>query len=102
MSRFFETQNYTYSLAESGECALELMSNHSYDLVIMDMHLEDFHGAELFPHIRDKQPRIPVLITSGYTEERDLASILQDENTKYLSKPFRLTDIKHHITNLLS
>ncbi|MBY9077407.1 response regulator [Paenibacillus sp. HN-1] len=74
--------------AESGEAALNLARDHSFDLVLMDISLPDMDGIDVtralkaYPHAAD----IPYIVVTAHamrSDEELFRSIFDD----YISKP---------------
>lgn len=82
---------------ESGEEALEVVAQDSPDLVLMDIQLEgDLDGIDT-AHMISKQQAIPIIYLTSNTDERTFNRAKLTQPHGFLSKPFRLTDIKHSI-----
>ena len=91
--------NYNPVLVESGQEALDLLSNQAFDLVITDMHMPGMNGLELAQTIRQQNSRLPLML---------LSSIGQDIERKHrglfgsvLTKPVRQMQLQKEITNCL-
>ena len=64
-----EKLNYKVSSVSSGEEAIQYLTNHSVDLLILDMILEGgIDGLETYRKIIDVHPRQKAIIASGFTE----------------------------------
>ena len=82
---------------ESGEEALEIVAQDPPDLVLMDIQLEgDLDGIDT-AHMISKQQAIPIIYLTSNTDERTFNRAKLTQPHGFLSKPFRLTDIKHSI-----
>ncbi len=82
---------------ESGEEALEVVAQDPPDLVLMDIQLEgDLDGIDT-AHMISKQQAIPIIYLTSNTDERTFNRAKLTQPHGFLSKPFRLTDIKHSI-----
>ncbi len=84
-------------LLESGEEALELIERDAPDLVLMDIHLEgDLDGIDT-AHLISKKKSIPIIYLTSNTDQSTFNRAKLTQPHSFLSKPFRLTDIKHSI-----
>ena len=64
----------------------------SIDLVILDLMMPNMPGKMVYEKLRDINPNVKVIITSGHSEKYSREGILSD--IKYfLKKPFKLKEI---------
>lgn len=61
-----EDEDYETLQAERGELALELLHEHSVDLVILDVKLPGMDGIDVLKEIRKAWPGLDVLMISGH------------------------------------
>jgi two-component system, OmpR family, copper resistance phosphate regulon response regulator CusR len=55
-------QDYIVDLAVDGSMGKQLFDAHSYGLVLVDFHLPDISGQELFHYFRKKDVHIPLIM----------------------------------------
>jgi len=63
-----EKLGYSVVTANSGAEALKLLEKHRVDLVLTDMLMPGLSGAELAREIKQRMPRIPIILFSGVNE----------------------------------
>jgi CheY-like chemotaxis protein len=75
-----------------GGLGLELAQRHHPDLILLDLHLPDIPGPELFDRLRaDERTReIPVVIVSADATDRQVRRLLEAGAADYLTKPIDL------------
>jgi two-component system, cell cycle sensor histidine kinase and response regulator CckA len=80
--------------ASDGHQALEFFHGHAHDFraVLLDMTMPKMGGLEVLPLLRERRKDIPVVLMSGYDENR-LAGHLSDEHVTFLRKPFRRDEL---------
>ena len=88
--------------ARSAEEALKLVEAHSgqIDLLLTDAIMPGKSGLELANMMVAKQPGLPVIVMSGYTEENLSISGLT-EPPAMLQKPFTPRDLRRRIREVL-
>ena len=98
-----EELGYTVLSALSGREALEIFRKNSnkIDLVIMDMIMPGMGGGETFDHLRDINPDIKVLLSSGYSVDGQATKILRRGCNGFIQKPFNLNQLAEKIGNIL-
>jgi len=72
------------------------------DLVVSDIRLPDGTGIELFSHISDYFPGIPVILMTAYGDISDAVSLVKAGALDYLTKPFDISDFIKKVEQHLS
>ncbi len=90
-----ELHGHEVLLARSGEEGLELMATQGdrVDLVLLDLTMPGLGGLETFRRLRERHPRLPVVLCSGFAEEEVLAQLGGLELTAFLQKPYRMEEL---------
>lgn len=84
---FLRKENYTVSLAENAEKALELYQKYGARLIVLDIMLPDKDGFWLCEKIRSES-NTPILIVSAKTEKDDKLLGLNSGADDYIEKPY--------------
>ena len=96
-------ENYDFSYATSGEDALELIENSSFDMILLDVMMPEIDGYEVCRHIReDKRHKdIPVIFLTARADVDSLAKGFEVGGMDYIIKPFHanelLSRVKTHL-----
>jgi PAS domain S-box-containing protein len=87
-----ERQGYEVLTASDGPQCLELFRQHMERivLVILDMTMPSLSGEETFRKLRQIQPEVRVLLTSGYNEQDATNHFVGKGLAGFLQKPFRM------------
>jgi PAS domain S-box-containing protein len=91
-------------IASNGEIAIDLFDRNEYDFVSLDYILPGtINGTDVYKHIRESNPTIPILFISGNIEFLESIRELKqkDTNIDHLSKPCRNIDYVNSINKLL-
>lgn len=80
--------------ATDGEDALRKLEVENIGLVITDMRMPKMTGTELITAVKDKNPKMPVVLISGYNLTDADANGPAGRADGFLMKPFRMNDIK--------
>ena len=94
-------EGYRLTLAESGKKATEIFDKSSYDLVISDIKMPDMSGVEVLRHIKETDPSVPVIMVTAYASADTAVEALRLGAYDYLTKPFKLEELKANIRNAL-
>ena len=65
LSHALRDRGYDVFRAASGEEGLELLSHQPVDLVLCDLNMPGLGGIEVLHEIKEKSPRVPVLILTS-------------------------------------
>jgi PAS domain S-box-containing protein len=86
---------YQPDMAENGRTAIDKVSSHTYDLVLLDLQMPDIDGFEVARHIRSHLSYQPVIvaITAGASPE-DRQRAHEAGIDDYVLKPFKISVLK--------
>ena len=84
---FLRAENYTVSVAESGEKALSLYEKYGARLVVLDIMLPGIDGFAVCRKIREDS-NTPILIVSAKTDKEDKLNGLVLGADDYIEKPY--------------
>ena len=93
---------YVVTIAGSGEEALELLGEETFDLYIVDFFLPGISGAELCRQIRELDPAAPIIACSASKSDLIKNDTLGEGATQFVSKPFDIDVIVDAVKELLS
>ena len=94
LRRLFRPQGYRVLTAESGAAALDLVREHTLDLVISDMRMPEMDGAKLLEKLRYLQPHAVRILLTGYADiSSTVAAINGGEIHRYIAKPWDDNDL---------
>lgn len=84
---FLRKENYTVSVAESGEAAIRLYEKYGAKLIILDIMLPGIDGFAVCSKIRETS-NTHILIASAKTEKNDKLKGLNLGADDYIEKPY--------------
>jgi two-component system cell cycle sensor histidine kinase/response regulator CckA len=100
---FLSDKGYEIIIASNGPEALEKFRQNEgkVDLVLLDMVLPGKSGMEILEDLRQINPRVKAIMTSGYS--RDITENNLDKDiTSFMQKPFRIATLIQKIKELMS
>jgi len=88
--RFLRRGGYTVVTADGGDAALEILHRRGaeIDLVLLDLTMPGKRGPQVVAALRAFLPELPVLITSGYSEQSVTGTAWAQAVQGFLAKPF--------------
>ena len=72
--------------ADNGEKVLEIVERENIDLVLLDIHMPGKSGLDVLKELRQKRPKLPVLVISVYEEDLYAIRALKAGASGYLTK----------------
>ena len=94
LAEMLEIFDYNSVIAKDGEDALEKLASNKYSLVITDMRMPKMTGLELLDKIKEKYPKLPVVLISGYSIDNLSSGEEMIKPDGFLAKPFMMSDIE--------
>ncbi|HLH40457.1 MAG TPA: response regulator transcription factor [Bryobacteraceae bacterium] len=98
-----EAEGYTVQVVESGEAALELLSDSAagFDVVVLDVMLPGKDGFTVMSELRGAGQFIPTLMLTARSHPEDVLKGFAAGADDYLTKPFELSILIARIGGLL-
>jgi len=98
-----EMLGYTVIQAKGGEKALTLYKKHKdvVELVILDMVMPGMGGGETYDQLKEINPEVRVLLSSGYSIDGQAKEILERGCDGFIQKPFNMKQLSQKIREIL-
>jgi len=93
--------HFAVEAMHDGEAAFEQLQNVPYDLVILDLNLPKMDGMSLLKQVRQRHPRLSVLVLTARNRTEDLVLGLEQGADDFLIKPFSFQELLARIRSLL-
>ena len=99
LARGLENQGHSVALAENGIQALEMVKNHTYDLILLDILMPEMDGYHVLEKLKydDALRDIPVIVISAIDEMDSIIKCIEMGAEDYLPKPFDAVLLKARI-----
>jgi two-component system phosphate regulon response regulator PhoB len=103
MSFNLSNAGYIIIRATNGKEAIELIENHSPDLIILDWMMPKMSGIDVCRTLRSRSEtkQIPIIILSARSEDSDKSLGLDTGADDYISKPFSPKELISRVKALL-
>jgi len=79
--------------AETGEAALQLAGEASYDAVLLDINMPGMGGIRACRELRKSLPRLGILMLTVRDSEEDKVAALDAGADDYVTKPFKMREL---------
>ena len=89
LSRRLQRKGCDVTVAGDGELALELIRDHQFDLVLLDVMMPGLNGLEVLKTLRETHTAIdlPIIMVTAHRESEDIVKALTLGANDYVTKP---------------
>ena len=81
---------------------LSLLEENEFDLILLDINIDDRNGFELCEHIQEHYSNSAVVFISGLSTQEDIVQGYQVGAVDYIVKPIRLRELTEKITSIVA
>ena len=102
--RALELDGHSVRAVEDGASALETLGTDpgGFDLLVSDIKMPIMDGIALALNVARDRPDLPILLMTGYADQRERAHGLDQIVRDVVSKPFTLADIRRIVNATLA
>ncbi len=87
--------------AESGEQAVERLSDFAFDVVITDLRLPGIDGRAVIAEALRRYPGIIAIVVTGFGTVKDAVDAIKQGATDFVAKPFQFEELMHTLRTAL-
>ncbi len=88
-----KTMGFVVDDAPTGEAALRLVDQSSYDVVLLDINMPGIGGIQTCRDLRKKRPQLGILMLTVRDSENDKVTALDAGADDYITKPFNIREL---------
>ena len=98
-----EVMGYRVLIARDGQEAIEVYkkNRNEIDIVLLDMVTPNIGGGEAYDRIKEINPDVKVLLSSGYSIDGEATEILKRGCDGFIQKPFDIKQLSQSIRKIL-
>ncbi|MBI4690869.1 MAG: sigma-54-dependent Fis family transcriptional regulator [Nitrospirae bacterium] len=100
LSYALEKEGYTVTGAKNGIDALKNIEKEGFDILIADIKMPGMDGLTLLAEVKDKYPKIEVIIITGFGSIESAVEAMKRGATDYITKPFNLDELNLKIKKI--
>lgn len=96
-------ENYRFLLAESGAVALQILEEHTPDVILLDVMMPGMNGFEVCQKIRSipRVSEIPIIMITALDDEESMIEGIDAGADDFLSKPISKIELRSRIRSIL-
>jgi CheY-like chemotaxis protein len=101
--RSLEALGYTVLTATLGKQAVETFKERSreIDIVLLDVIMPDLSGGEVFALLKEIDPGVKVLLSSGYSMTDQVARVMKRGCKGFIQKPYTIENLSQKLRRIL-
>ena len=97
LARMLRAEGFDVRHCDTGETALNAVTEALPDLVLLDLSLPDIDGLEICRRLRALHPSLPIVMLTARNEEVEVVVGLDAGADDYITKPFRVAELTARI-----
>jgi len=94
IERMLSALKYTVLTAPSGSAALDVLTEETVDLILLDIRMPDIDGKRVCTKVREVEPDIPIIIMTGIDVPDTKAFAEKEGAFGFLEKPIELEKLR--------
>jgi PAS domain S-box-containing protein len=103
ITEIFGDLGYSVHCCDNGADAVEYFREHRLDklVVILDINMPKMTGLQCFRYLKEINPAVQVIISSGYGESSDRENLQKEGVRIFVQKPYKAAEMSIKITELM-
>jgi len=101
VTRVLTMHGHSVLVAVDGAQAVDLMGSHHFDLLLSDIAMPMMDGISLALKVRATRPHVPILLMTGFADERQRAHNLTLLIEGLITKPFNMEQLLSAVNKAL-
>lgn len=93
-----ELEGYQVTTAESAEIALDLVAQHTFDVILSDMRMPGLSGLEFYRRVKVVRPGVPVVLMTAFVQEGLVLDAVKEGIYTVLPKPVEIERISRLVS----
>ena len=81
-------EGFKVELAPDGQAGLDMLTRHSFDLLLLDLALPGESGIDLLPRIKSLVPDLPVIMITAYGTVGNVVDAIRAGASNFVQKPW--------------
>jgi len=94
LEHVMKKEGYAVTGTQSGQNALKMLEEQSFDVVLTDLKMEKADGMQVLKHCRRLNPDTEVIMITGYATLESAVEAMKHGAFYYIVKPFKLDEVR--------
>lgn len=101
LEHIMQKEGYEVVGTQSGQNALKLLREQSFDLVLTDLRMEKVDGIQILQKCRELYPDTEVIMITGFATLESAVETMKHGAFYYIAKPFKLEEVRKVVKEAL-
>jgi two-component system response regulator AtoC len=101
LAGFLKKRGFGVTTAESGNKAIDLCQDQSFEVALIDLKMPGMDGVELLGKLKESNPEIQVIMMTAYGSVETAVEAMKLGAYHYVNKPINLEELKLNIKKAL-
>ncbi len=101
LEHIMQKEGYEVVGTQSGQNALKLLREQSFDLVLTDLRMEKVDGIQILQKCRELCPDTEVIMITGFATLESAVETMKHGAFYYIAKPFKLDEVRKVVKEAL-
>lgn len=97
-----KSKSYDITTVSSGEEALKILEEKSFDIILTDIKMPGLPGLELLSTISNKYPDTAIIVITGYATVKTAVEAMKLGAVDFIPKPFTPDEIYNAVEKIAS
>jgi DNA-binding NtrC family response regulator len=93
LSSVLLSEGYIVETVKNGKEAIKASETAYFDVALIDMELPDMNGIEILRRLKEKQPRMVMIIITGFASLENAVKAVNEGAHGYVLKPFNVGEL---------
>ncbi len=94
LEHVMKKEGYTVVATQSGQNALKLLEEQSFEVVLTDLRMEKVDGMQILKRCHELYPDTEVIMITGFATLETAVETMKHGAFYYISKPFKLDEVR--------
>ena len=96
-----EMANNTCKICFSGQSAIEILKNESFDLVVTDLKMNDVDGMQVLKYAKEIKNSLEVILITAFASQQTAIEAMRLGAYDYLIKPFEMDELLLRVDRIM-
>lgn len=93
LRKSFTAEKHVCEICYDGECALDIISSQSFDILLLDWRIPKVSGIEVCKRVRESNNQTPIILLTALSDIKNKIEAFNHGADDYITKPFSFEEV---------